>query len=307
MCHFRTLSWKRLVVKGLRSHGIQRERKLIPPAELEPSLAERIVPTLKTKQKIASVLKFKPPPKPEIHTKNSSQKLEFIPSKQDSNLGKGVLLRKICSVSGDLVSNDTSFHVISVGETKMLLRRDIAQQRSPQSSNIRCTDSRRDVVVARSDVRRERTESVEWSFVAPIQLLLHVLRDLVKWDMPGPFVHHLNVLLPSSPRKVTFTEQRNKLRHTWICHHHHLRLVKRESQYLEWRALRIVPCRSRRKWSQGEGHRRWKERCHTRCRCPRCHPSACTRNSPCGARGTTSHVWTRRERRCQSCAGPSWG
>jgi hypothetical protein len=53
MCHFRTLSWKRLVVEGLRCHGIQRERKLIPPAELEPGLAERIVPTLKIKHKIA--------------------------------------------------------------------------------------------------------------------------------------------------------------------------------------------------------------------------------------------------------------
>ena len=51
-----------------------------------------------------------------------------------------------------------------------------------------------DVVVGRGDVSGERAERVEGRLTAPVQLLLHVLRDLVQRHMPRALVHHLRTL-----------------------------------------------------------------------------------------------------------------
>lgn len=47
------------------------------------------------------------------------------------------------------------------------------------------------MIVPRSDIRREGTKRVERSLVAPVQLIAHVLGNLVKRDVSGAFVHDL--------------------------------------------------------------------------------------------------------------------
>merc|ERR1712080_525521 len=78
----------------------------------------------------------------------------------------------------------------------MLLGRDVAEQRGPQLGNARRTDGGSDVVVARRDVRCQRPERVEGCLLAPLDLLGHVIRNLIHGNVPRPFIHDLNVLFP---------------------------------------------------------------------------------------------------------------
>ena len=54
-----------------------------------------------------------------------------------------------------------------------------------------CANGGGDVVVGRGDVGGQRAQRVEGRLAAPVQLLLHVLGDLVQRDVPRALVHHL--------------------------------------------------------------------------------------------------------------------
>ena len=121
-----------------------------------------------------------------------------------TNLCMRVFLGQICGVCSNLVSNHTSLHIIAVGQAKMLLGSDIAEQRCAKGADVGCTDSRSDVVVARSNVGCQWTQGVEGRFATPIQLLLHVFGDFVQRNVARSLIHHLDVFLPCSPSQLTF-------------------------------------------------------------------------------------------------------
>eukprot|EP00968_Pinguiococcus_pyrenoidosus_P014072 scaffold1280_cov246-Pinguiococcus_pyrenoidosus.AAC.14 len=145
-----------LVVHVPRGDRIQGEVELIVPAELETSLGQRVVPVLSPR----------------------------------------VRLGEVGGVSRDAVRDDPGLHVVPVGQTQVLLRGDVAQHRGAHRADVRGTDGAGDVVIARGDVRGERPERVERGLVAPVELVAHVLGDLVERDVARSLVHHLHVLLP---------------------------------------------------------------------------------------------------------------
>lgn len=42
------------------------------------------------------------------------------------------------------------------------------------------------------NIRCKRAQRVEWCLIAPLQLLLHVLWDLVHGNVPRPLIHDLH-------------------------------------------------------------------------------------------------------------------
>ena len=111
-------------------------------------------------------------------------------------LRAGMAFRQIGGVRGDLVGDDAVFHVLLVRQAEMFFRRDVAKHGAAVPADHRRADRAGDVIVAGRDVGRERAERVERRFVAPLELLLHVLLDHVHGDVARAFVHHLHVLRP---------------------------------------------------------------------------------------------------------------
>ena len=66
---------------------------------------------------------------------------------------------EIGGVRGDLVGDDAGLHVVAVGQTQMLLRRDIAEHRGAEPADHRRADRRGDVVVAGRDVGGQRARA----------------------------------------------------------------------------------------------------------------------------------------------------
>lgn len=71
------------------------------------------------------------------------------------------------------------------------LRGHVAKHGRPHGSDIGRSDGRGNVIVSRRDVCGEGSQGVEWGLVAPVQLVSHVLRNLVEGHMAWTFVHHL--------------------------------------------------------------------------------------------------------------------
>mmetsp|Transcript_651 Transcript_651/g.1028 ORF Transcript_651/g.1028 Transcript_651/m.1028 type:complete len:435 (+) Transcript_651:690-1994(+) len=78
----------------------------------------------------------------------------------------------------------------------MFLGSYITQHGSSQGSNVCSSDCRGDVVVTGSNICSKRSKSVEWSLVTPLELITHILWNLVEGDMSRTFVHYLYILLP---------------------------------------------------------------------------------------------------------------
>ena len=151
MRRLRGLLRQRRIVVGDRRDGVEREVELVAPAELEARLGERVVAELRAR----------------------------------------VALGEVGRVRGDLVRDHALLDVVAVREAKVLLGRDVAEQRRARRADRRRADRRGDVVVARRDVRRERAQRVEGRLGAPVELLGHVLGDLVERDVARALVHHL--------------------------------------------------------------------------------------------------------------------
>ena len=113
-------------------------------------------------------------------------------------LGGGVSFGKVGGVSGDLVGDDSFADVVAVGESKVLFGRDVTKHGATIPTDVGGTDTRGDVIVARSDVGGEWPKSVEGSLVAPIDLLLHVFFDELHGNVAGAFVHDLTALGPGA-------------------------------------------------------------------------------------------------------------
>ncbi len=121
-------------------------------------------------------------------------------------------LGEIGGVRGDLVSDDAVLHVVLVGQSEVLLGRDVAQHRGAEPADHRGADRARDVVVARRDVGGERPQRVERRLVAVLELEVHVLLDELHRDVAGTFDHHLHVVLPRDPGKLAQRLQFRDLR-----------------------------------------------------------------------------------------------
>ena len=94
----------------------------------------------------------------------------------------------------------------------MFLRRDVTEHRAAVPADHRGADAGRDVVVARSDIRRQRPKCIERRFLAFLQLLLHVLLNQMHRHMPGTFDHHLDIVLPGDFGQFAQRLQFGKLR-----------------------------------------------------------------------------------------------
>mmetsp|Transcript_100350 Transcript_100350/g.239272 ORF Transcript_100350/g.239272 Transcript_100350/m.239272 type:complete len:257 (+) Transcript_100350:323-1093(+) len=160
-----------LVVHLPRRHGVQREVELVVPTELEAGLGEQVVPVLRP----------------------------------------GVALGQVRSVGGDAVRDDARLDILAVRQPEVLLGGDVAQHGRPHGPDVGGPDGAGDVVVARRNVRGEGAQGVERRFMAPLQLLAHVLRDLVQGYVPRALVHHLHVLLPRSLRELPLDLELSKL------------------------------------------------------------------------------------------------
>ena len=84
----------------------------------------------------------------------------------------------------------------------MLLGRDIAQHRRAVPADHRGADGAGDMIVARRDVGRERSQRIERRLLAVPQLQVHVLFDELHRDMARSFDHHLAVVAPGDVRKL---------------------------------------------------------------------------------------------------------
>ena len=78
----------------------------------------------------------------------------------------------------------------------MFFRRDVAKHGAAIPSDHGGPDAAGDVVIAGGDVGGEGAERVERGFVAPFELLGHVLLDHVERHMAGAFVHDLDAFRP---------------------------------------------------------------------------------------------------------------
>jgi hypothetical protein len=82
--------------------------------------------------------------------------------------------------------------IVTIGQPEVLLRRDVAQQRRAQRADSCRANGGRNVIVRGCDVRGQGSKRVEGRLVAPLELLGHVLRNLVKRYVAGTLVHDLH-------------------------------------------------------------------------------------------------------------------
>ena len=68
------------------------------------------------------------------------------------------------------------------------------------------------MIVARSDIRRQRPKRIERRFLAHFELLLHVLFDQMHRHMAGTFDHHLHIMFPGDLGQLAQRFEFGKLR-----------------------------------------------------------------------------------------------
>ena len=113
-----------------------------------------------------------------------------------ANLRTRVTFCQICRMRSQLVGDDPLFHVVLVRQTKVLLRCHVAEHRCAEPPDHRSADTTGDVVVAGSNIGRQRPQGVERCLSARIELQIHVLLDHVHRHVARSLDHHLNVMPP---------------------------------------------------------------------------------------------------------------
>ena len=113
---------------------------------------------------------------------------------------------------GDLVGDDAGFHVVAVGQAEVFLRGHVTEHRAAEPPDHRGPDAAGDVVVAGGHVGGQGSERVEGRFVAPLQLLVHVLLDHVHGHMARALVHHLHAHFPRAVGQAALRFEFGELR-----------------------------------------------------------------------------------------------
>ena len=112
-------------------------------------------------------------------------------------------------MSGDAARDDARMDVLDRRQGQMLGRRDVAEEVRAGDGSERAADSCRDVVVARRDIRDERSEHVERRMAAEALLELHVRLDLVVRHVARSLDHDLDAALPGAVHELA---ERDELR-----------------------------------------------------------------------------------------------
>mmetsp|Transcript_36510 Transcript_36510/g.88489 ORF Transcript_36510/g.88489 Transcript_36510/m.88489 type:complete len:474 (+) Transcript_36510:709-2130(+) len=115
-------------------------------------------------------------------------------------------------MSGDLVCNNSSLDIITVGKSKMLLGCYVAKHSSSKGSDIGSSNGGGNVIITRGNISSEGSQGVEWSLVTPVQLVSHVLWDLIKRNVSRSLVHDLYILGPSTGGEFSLKLKLSKLR-----------------------------------------------------------------------------------------------
>ena len=111
--------------------------------------------------------------------------------------------RQVSGMRRYLISDHPITHVFLIRQSQMFLRRNIADHSRPMPSDLRATNSRRDMIVSRSDIGRQRAQRIERRSMAGILLFLHILMNLIHGNMARAFDNHLYELLPSYFRQFS--------------------------------------------------------------------------------------------------------
>ncbi len=119
--------------------------------------------------------------------------------------------RQIGSMCCNLIGHDTRAHILLVGQGQVLLGRHVAEHGRTEPGYLCTADGRGDVVVARCDVGDERTEGVERSLVAVVELPLHVLLYFLQRHVSGTFDESLYVFVPGTGDKFAHGVEFGKL------------------------------------------------------------------------------------------------
>ena len=101
-------------------------------------------------------------------------------------------------MGGELVGHHALTHVLALGQAQVLLLRHVAEHSRAEVPDHGRPDGARDVVVARADVRDQRSEGVEGGLVAVEELARHILWDEVHGDVPRALDHDLDVVAGSN-------------------------------------------------------------------------------------------------------------
>src|SRR6266849_3915503 len=158
MRELRAFLWQRLIVKLPRLVRVEAQVELVLPTELETRFRERVV----------------------------------------ADLRAGMPFGKVRGMRRDLIRHDAVLDVVLVRQSEVLLGRHVAQHRRTVPTDHRRSDRAGDVIVTGRDVGRERSQRVERSFLAVLELQVHVLADELHGYMSRSLDHHLAVMFPGN-------------------------------------------------------------------------------------------------------------
>lgn len=172
MGHFAGLLRQGFVVIGAGGKRVEREVKLIFPAEFKAGLRHRVI----------------------------------------ANLRARMAFRQVRSVGGNFVGDKPLLHVLFVGQTEVLFWRHIAEHGATEPADHCRTNSGGEVVVTRGNIGGQRPQGIEWCFMAVLQFFRHIAADHLHGDMARAFNHHLHVILPGDFGQLAQRVQFSKLR-----------------------------------------------------------------------------------------------
>mmetsp|Transcript_19197 Transcript_19197/g.27998 ORF Transcript_19197/g.27998 Transcript_19197/m.27998 type:complete len:333 (-) Transcript_19197:631-1629(-) len=115
-------------------------------------------------------------------------------------------------MGSNLVCDNSSLYVITVGKTEMFLGSYVAEHGSSKGGDVGSTNCGGNVIVTGCDISSEWSEGVEGCLVTPFELIAHVHGNLVEGNVTRPFVHDLDVLLPRTQGELSLSFELGKLR-----------------------------------------------------------------------------------------------
>ena len=110
-----------------------------------------------------------------------------------------------------LICNYAHTNILSVRESEVLFRSDIAEHRRAEPSDLCRSDSGSDMVVTGCDIGNERSKSVERCIMALLDLALHILFDFVERHMTRTLYKCLYIIFPSTLNEFAESVEFRKL------------------------------------------------------------------------------------------------
>ena len=107
-------------------------------------------------------------------------------------------LGDICRMGRNLRRHDALLHILQIRQCQMLRRRHIAKEGCTVCRGNGTADGCGNMVIARRNVRHQRSESIEGRTLADGLLNLHIGRNLVHGHMSRSLNHHLHIPCPGA-------------------------------------------------------------------------------------------------------------